>query len=109
MQVEAGTDQAQIVPAKGTIQSREPFDLSAMLQRMSDTVDLVSKTIVDLKSGIDDALGSVTDTAMEAQELINDVGDRRPRRSWCPRRRSARISTRSSPACARDGAPSASC
>ena len=74
IQVEAGTDQAQLVPSKGTIQSREPFDLSAMLQRMNDTVDLVSKTIVDLKSGIEGALGSVTDTAKEAQELINDLG-----------------------------------
>jgi len=74
VQVEAGTDQAQIVPSKGTIQSREPFDLSAMLQRMSDTVDLVSKTIVDVKTGIENALGSVTDTAKEAQALVNDLG-----------------------------------
>jgi phospholipid/cholesterol/gamma-HCH transport system substrate-binding protein len=74
IQVEAGTDQAQIVPAQGTIQSREPFDLSAMLQRMNDTIDLVSKTIVDVKSGIEDALGSVTDTAKDAQALMNDLG-----------------------------------
>jgi phospholipid/cholesterol/gamma-HCH transport system substrate-binding protein len=56
MQVEAGTDQAQIVPARGTIKSREAFDLSAMLQRMNDTVDLVSKTITDVKAGIETAL-----------------------------------------------------
>lgn len=74
MQVEAGTDQAQIVPARGTIKSREAFDLSAMLQRMNDTVDLVSKTIVDVKDGIDRALGSVTDTVKDAQELMNDLG-----------------------------------
>jgi phospholipid/cholesterol/gamma-HCH transport system substrate-binding protein len=74
MQVEAGTDQAQIVPARGTIKSREAFDLSAMLQRMNDTVDLVSRTITDVKAGIDTALTSVTDTAKDAQVLMNDMG-----------------------------------
>jgi phospholipid/cholesterol/gamma-HCH transport system substrate-binding protein len=74
VQVEAGTDQAQIVPALGTIPSREAFELSAMLQRMSDTVDLVRTTIVDLKSGVDEALQSITDTANEAQGLMSDVG-----------------------------------
>jgi phospholipid/cholesterol/gamma-HCH transport system substrate-binding protein len=74
IQVEAGTDQAQIVPERGTIKSREAFDLSAMLQRMSDTVDLVSKTITDVKGGIDTALGSVTETAKDAQELMKDLG-----------------------------------
>jgi len=74
MQVEAGTDQAQIVPARGTIKSREAFDLSAMLQRMNDTVDLVSKTITDVKAGIETALSSVTDTAQDAQALMNDMG-----------------------------------
>jgi len=74
VQVDAGTDQAQVVSARGTIQSREPFDLSAMLQRMNDTVDLVSKAIVEVKSGLDEALGSVTDTAKDARQLINDLG-----------------------------------
>jgi phospholipid/cholesterol/gamma-HCH transport system substrate-binding protein len=74
VQVEPGTDQAQVVPALGTIPSREAFELSAMLQRMSDTVDLIRTTIVDLKGGIDDALTSVTDTAKEAQDLLSDIG-----------------------------------
>src|SRR5262249_42672493 len=74
VQVEAGTDQAQIVPSRGTIKSREPFELSQMLERMNNAVELVSKTITDLKSGIDQALGAITDTANEAQNLMNDVG-----------------------------------
>lgn len=74
IQVDAGTDQAPIVPPKGTIQSREPFDLSAMLQRMGETIDLVSKTIVEVKNGIDGALASVVDTVKDAQGLMNDLG-----------------------------------
>jgi phospholipid/cholesterol/gamma-HCH transport system substrate-binding protein len=74
VQVDAGTEQAQVVPPGGTVRSREPFDLSAMLQRMNETVDLVTATIQDLKSGLDEALGSVTDTAKQAQGLINDLG-----------------------------------
>jgi len=74
VQVEAGTDQAAVVPSQGTIRSREAFELSAMLQRMNDTVELVGTTITSLKSGIDKALASITDTADEAQQLMNDVG-----------------------------------
>jgi phospholipid/cholesterol/gamma-HCH transport system substrate-binding protein len=74
VQVDAGTDAAPVVPERGTIRSREPFDLSAMLQRMSETVDLVTTTIQDLKGGLDQALGSVTDTAEQAQALMNDLG-----------------------------------
>jgi phospholipid/cholesterol/gamma-HCH transport system substrate-binding protein len=74
VQVEPGTDQAQVIPERGTIPSREAFELSAMLQRMSDTVDLIRTTIVALKGGIDDALQSVAETATEAQNLLNDVG-----------------------------------
>lgn len=74
VQVDAGTDQAAVVAPGGTVRSREPFDLSAMLQRMSETVDLVTTTIQDLKGGLDQALGSVTDTAVQAQTLMNDIG-----------------------------------
>jgi len=74
IQIEPGTDQAQLVPPLGTIPSREAFELSEMMQRMSDTVDLIRTSIVDLKSGLDGALASVTDTANEAQDLMTDIG-----------------------------------
>ncbi len=74
VQVEAGTDQAQTVPPNGTIKSREPFDFAEMLQRMSETLDLVTSTIVEVRSGVDDALQTVTDTAADAQDLMNDLG-----------------------------------
>jgi phospholipid/cholesterol/gamma-HCH transport system substrate-binding protein len=75
VQVEAGTDQAQVVPPKGTIRSREPFDFAELLQRMSETLDLITNTIGEVRSSVDDALQSVTEAANEAQDLMNDVGD----------------------------------
>jgi phospholipid/cholesterol/gamma-HCH transport system substrate-binding protein len=74
IQVDAGTDQAQLVPPKGTMQSKEPFDLAEMMERMSATVDMVTKTITEVKAGLDDALGAVSATAKEAQSLMTDVG-----------------------------------
>ncbi len=74
VQVDAGTDQAALVPPDGTMQSREPLDLAEMLDRMSKTIDLVTGTIVDVKAGLEEALGSVTDTARAAQDIMADVG-----------------------------------
>jgi phospholipid/cholesterol/gamma-HCH transport system substrate-binding protein len=74
VQVDAGTDQAQIVPPRGTMQSHEPFDLAAMLQRMTDTIDLITATITEVKTGVEEALTSVTETAQDAQALMKDLG-----------------------------------
>jgi phospholipid/cholesterol/gamma-HCH transport system substrate-binding protein len=74
VQVESGTDQAAPVAPEGTIQSREPFDLADMFDKMNETVDLVTATIKDLKVGIDEALTSVSAAATDAQALMKDVG-----------------------------------
>jgi phospholipid/cholesterol/gamma-HCH transport system substrate-binding protein len=74
VQIEAGSEQSAALPDKGTVQSREPFDLADMLQKMSDTIDLVTGTIDDVKGNLDVALASITDTAGQAQTLMHDVG-----------------------------------
>lgn len=74
VQIEAGTEQAALLPDNGTMQSREPFDLADMLQKMNDTIDLVTATITDVKAGVDQARTAVTDTATRAQALVQDVG-----------------------------------
>ena len=78
------------MPDKGTIQSREPFDITDLMTKMSDTIDTVTDTIVDLKGEIDTVLATIADTAATAQALINDVGDD-ARRSWRP---SSKVSAR---------------
>ena len=74
VQVEAGTDQAQLVAPGGMMKSREPFDMAELLQRMSSTIDLVTDTIIDVKGRAEEALASVTDTARDAQALLGDLG-----------------------------------
>ena len=75
VQIEAGTEQAVSLPDKGTVQSREPFDLADMLQKMNDTIDLVTSTITDVKSGIEQARAAVSVSATQAQSLMHDVGE----------------------------------
>jgi phospholipid/cholesterol/gamma-HCH transport system substrate-binding protein len=74
MQIEAGTDRSPAVAAKGTIQSREPFDLADLLQKMSVTIDTINTTLVDVKAEVDDALSTISDTVTDAQALMKDVG-----------------------------------
>jgi phospholipid/cholesterol/gamma-HCH transport system substrate-binding protein len=75
IQVDAGTDQSPQVPDRGTIQSREPFDLAEMMQRMSETIDLVTRIVTDVKGGVDEALASFSAFAADAQELTAEMGD----------------------------------
>jgi phospholipid/cholesterol/gamma-HCH transport system substrate-binding protein len=73
VQIDSGSEQAQLVPDKGTIQSREPFDIADLMQKMSDTVDTVTTMIVDVKANLDTALESVSAVAKDAQDLMNDM------------------------------------
>jgi phospholipid/cholesterol/gamma-HCH transport system substrate-binding protein len=74
VQVESGSEQAAQVPDKGTIQSREPFDIADLMQKMSDTIDTVNTMLVDVKTELDGALSAVSDVAGDAQDLMNDLG-----------------------------------
>jgi phospholipid/cholesterol/gamma-HCH transport system substrate-binding protein len=74
IQVEAGTDASPPVPERGTIQSREPFDLAQTLQKMSDAIDMVTSMVTEVKGGVDAALASFMTLASDAQQLVKDVG-----------------------------------
>jgi len=74
MQVESGSEQSPPVPEGGTVQSREPFDLGSMLEKMNQSIDLITTTITDVKGGVDTALLAVSETARDAQSLIADIG-----------------------------------
>jgi phospholipid/cholesterol/gamma-HCH transport system substrate-binding protein len=74
VQVETGSEESPVVADRGTIRSREPFDLADVLQRMSDTIDTVNAMVGGLKGSIDQAFGTLTAVAKDAQVLMNEVG-----------------------------------
>ena len=74
VQIESGSEESPIVPNRGTIQSREPFDFTDLLQKMNDTIDTVNTTIIDLKGEMDEALTTISTTTRAAQVLVEDVG-----------------------------------
>ena len=67
VQIQPGTDAAPTVAESGTIQSREPFDIGDLMVAMSDTLATVNTMLAQVKGGVDDALGAVTATALDAQ------------------------------------------
>ena len=75
VQIDSGTEQSPVVPDEGTIRSREPFDIADLMSKMSDTIDTVTSTILDLKGEVDNVLTTIADTTPTAQRLLNDVGD----------------------------------
>lgn len=74
VQIDSGSEQASLVPDKGTIRSREPFDLADVMDKLSGTIDMVNAMFTDVKADLDTALGAVTGVAQDAQALMNDVG-----------------------------------
>jgi phospholipid/cholesterol/gamma-HCH transport system substrate-binding protein len=74
IQIDSGTEQSPQVRDRGTIRSREPFDLAALMDKLSGTIEMVTNMIVDVKVQLDTALVAVAETARDAQTLIDDVG-----------------------------------
>lgn len=74
VQIQTGTDAAPTVADGGTIQSREPFDIADLMLRMSDTLATVNIMLVQVRNGVEEALGAVTATATDAQTLMKDMG-----------------------------------
>ena len=72
VQVEAGSDQAEVVPDRGTIKSHEPFDLAEMMKRMSDAVDLVTTSVAEVKGRAEELLVAATGVAKEGQLVVED-------------------------------------
>ena len=48
VQIDSGTEQSPVVPDEGTIRSREPFDIADLMSKMSETIDTVTSTILNL-------------------------------------------------------------
>jgi phospholipid/cholesterol/gamma-HCH transport system substrate-binding protein len=74
VQVQAGSAEAPPIEDSGTIRSEEPFDFADALNKLNDTIDLVTGLIEEVQGGVKEAVTAVSETALEAQALIADVG-----------------------------------
>ena len=74
VQIETGTDASAQVQNGGTIQSREPFELTDLMEAMNDTIATVNTILAETKKNVDAALTSVQVTAKDAQALMADMG-----------------------------------
>jgi phospholipid/cholesterol/gamma-HCH transport system substrate-binding protein len=73
--VGTGTEKAPAAPPKSTIPSKEPFDISDLMQQMNDTIAKVNLTIDEMKDDVQRAVVSVADTVDNANALITEVSD----------------------------------
>ncbi len=73
LQVGAGSSEGTPVSSGDTIQSREPVELSDMVQQASDTVETIHEAVLDVKKQLDYSLTQVTDLATETGEVIVEV------------------------------------
>ena len=69
----SGTDAAPQVGPDATIGSKEPFEISDLMQQMGDTIIKVNQTIDDMKGDVSSAVVAVADTMGNANALITDV------------------------------------
>jgi phospholipid/cholesterol/gamma-HCH transport system substrate-binding protein len=71
----SGTDAAPPVGPDATIGSKEPFEISDLMQQMGDTITKVNQTIDEMKGDVSNAVVAVADTMGNANALITDVSD----------------------------------
>jgi len=73
LDIGSGTDAAPPVGPDATIGSKEPFEISDLMQQMGDTITKVNATIDDMKGDVSSAVVAVADTMGNANALITDV------------------------------------
>ena len=73
--VGTGTEQAAAAPPKSTIPSKEPFEISDLMQQMGDTIAKVNQTIDEMKDDVQRAVVAIGDTVDNANGLITAVSD----------------------------------
>jgi phospholipid/cholesterol/gamma-HCH transport system substrate-binding protein len=73
--VGTGSDAAAAAPPNSTIPSKEPFEISDLMQQMGDTMTKVNATIDELRDDVQHAVASVGDTVDNANDLLTSVSD----------------------------------
>ena len=68
-----GTDQAPRVADGGTIPSRDPFQISDLLQQAGDTIMMIGDTVTAIRGDAETAVKEVAGTAEDARALLDTV------------------------------------
>jgi phospholipid/cholesterol/gamma-HCH transport system substrate-binding protein len=71
--IAAGSPEAPEIPEGGTIESREPFALSDLLQQASDTIAQVNMTVEKLSGDVEMTVKQISMTVQDAHQLIEEV------------------------------------
>jgi len=73
IQIEAGTDAAPQAPDGSTIQGSDLYDFTDLLGQASATLKSVNDMVADVRTSLDTALLSVTDTTRQANEILEGL------------------------------------
>jgi phospholipid/cholesterol/gamma-HCH transport system substrate-binding protein len=68
-----GTDRAPPVKDGGTIPSRDPFEISDLLQQANDTMTMINMTVASLRGDAETAVKEIAGTAQDAHALLDQV------------------------------------
>lgn len=71
--IATGSEQAAVVPAKGTIPSREPFDLADLLAQASETIAQVNETVDKVSDDLETTIQQVELATKDAHQLFIDI------------------------------------
>jgi len=71
--ISGGTNQSPPVQDQGTIKSRDPFQISDLLQQASDTVALVNTTVESLSDDAQTAVKQIAAIAEESNGMVRDI------------------------------------
>ena len=71
--VHNGTDGASAVADGATLPSREPVELSAIMQKVSGTVDQANATMGDVRARLDNALDAITYTVNNTNGIVTGI------------------------------------
>ena len=71
--IATGSSEAPEVPEGGTIDSREPFAISDLLQQASDTISQVNSTVQKLSGDLEGTIQQIAMTVDDAHVLITEV------------------------------------
>lgn len=71
--IHEGTDQAQEAAPGSTLPSKEPIELTAVINKVTGVIDLATGTITDVQGKVDGALNSITATVNNTNGLVTSI------------------------------------